>query len=110
MTFSDANFEFNSDVFKPGDAFQIWADSVQTYFNIYPDKSLKIIGHTDYYGSNQYNQGLGARRAVAAKAYFEKKGLKASIVTSSNGEKTPIANNATEIGRQKNRRVQFIIE
>jgi len=110
MTFSDANFEFDSDVFKPGNAFNVWADSVLIYFNNNVDKSLTIIGHTDNLGTVQYNQDLGLRRAQSAKVFFEKAGLKATISPSTKGEKSPITSNLTEAGRQKNRRVNFIIQ
>ena len=110
MTFSDANFEFDSDIFRPGNAFNTWADSVLIYFEGNTDKSLTIIGHTDNAGAILYNQDLGLRRAQAAKAFFEQSGLKATISTLTKGEKAPIANNTTETGRQKNRRVNFIIE
>lgn len=109
MTFSDANFEFNSDVFKPGTAFNVWADSVATFFELNPDKSLNIIGHTDNLGTILYNQDLGLRRAQSAKAYFEGEGVKVSIKTATRGEKSPIAPNTTDAGRQKNRRVNFVI-
>ncbi|MFK7984231.1 MAG: OmpA family protein [Saprospiraceae bacterium] len=109
MTFSDANFEFNSDVFKPGNAFNIWADSVLIYFDNNADKALTIIGHTDNLGTVQYNQDLGLRRAQSAKAFFEKSGLETIISTTTQGEKAPIASNTTETGRQKNRRVNFVI-
>jgi len=110
MTFSDANFEFNSDVFKPGSAFNTWADSVMIYFDAEKEKSLTIIGHTDNLGTIQYNQDLGLRRAQSARAFFEKSGLKTSIRTTTKGEKAPIASNNTETGRQKNRRVNFVIQ
>lgn len=110
MTFSDANFEFNSDVFKPGTAFNVWADSVITFFDINTDKTLSIIGHTDNLGTVQYNEDLGLRRAQSAKAFFESKGIEAAINTATKGEKAPTAANTTETGRQKNRRVNFIIQ
>lgn len=110
MTFSDANFEFNSDVFKPGIAFNVWADSVITFFDANVDKTLNIIGHTDNLGTAQYNEDLGLRRAKSAKGYFESKGVEATITTSTKGEKAPTASNTTEAGRQKNRRVNFIIQ
>ncbi len=110
MTFSDANFEFNSDVFKPGTAFNVWADSVITFFDVNTDKTLSVIGHTDNLGTVQYNEDLGLRRAQSAKAFFESKGMEATINTSTKGEKAPIAANTTETGRQKNRRVNFIIQ
>jgi len=110
MTFSDANFEFNSDAFKPGKAFNVWADSVITFFDVNIDKTLTIIGHTDNLGTIQYNEDLGLRRAQSAKAYFESKGVEATINTATKGEKAPTAANTTETGRQKNRRVNFIIQ
>lgn len=110
MTFSDANFEFNSATFKPGSAFNTWADSVLLYFGDNIDKSLTIVGHTDNLGTIQYNQDLGLRRAQSAKVFFEKSGLTAAISTTTKGEKAPISTNQTDVGRQKNRRVNFIIQ
>ncbi len=111
MTYSDANFEYNSDVFKPGSAFQTYADSVKTYLELNPNKSLTIIGHTDNKGSNTYNDGLGARRAKSAKRYFEGIGVEGKkISTATKGERQPIATNKTDAGRQKNRRVNVQIK
>ncbi|MEM6319387.1 MAG: hypothetical protein AAF960_17075, partial [Bacteroidota bacterium] len=69
MTFSDANFAFNSAEFKPGSAFNVWADSVITFFDLNEDKSLRIIGHTDNIGTVVYNEDLGLRRAQSAKSF-----------------------------------------
>lgn len=110
MTFSEANFEYNSDVFKPGTAFNVWADSVQIYFTLNTDKALNIIGHTDASGREVYNKGLGLRRAQSAKNYFIEKGVAVAISTESKGEQEPIATNATPAGMQKNRRVNFVIK
>lgn len=110
MTISDANFEFDSDVFKPGEPFVMYADSVKTYLELNPDKNLTIIGHTDNKGKTWYNNKLGKRRAESAKEYFEELGVRAKILTKTEGEKKPAASNRTEKGRQKNRRVNFILE
>lgn len=110
MTFSDANFKFDSDVFQPGTAFNIWADSVVTYFELNPTQTLDIIGHTDNIGTMQYNQDLGLRRAQSAKAFFEREGVTVKIKTATRGEKSPIAPNTTPLGQQKNRRVNFVIK
>lgn len=110
MTFSDANFEFNSAIFKPSKAFTVWADSVKTFLELNPNKSLNIIGHTDNVGTIIYNQDLGLRRAQAAKRFFEQRNIETLITTSTKGEKEPIATNLTTFGRQKNRRVNFVIE
>ncbi|MFN7116509.1 MAG: OmpA family protein [Saprospiraceae bacterium] len=110
MTFSDANFEFDSDVFKPGEAFQLYADSVKTYLNINPDKAMTIIGHTDNIGPDNYNKNLGLRRAQSARQYFKDLGVTAKINVASQGEKRPAATNDSDEGRQKNRRVNFVLE
>jgi len=111
MTYSDANFELNSDVFTPGEAFKFYADSVVTYFDLNPKKTLAIIGHCDNSGTEKYNYNLGLRRAKNTRIYFENQGLKAEIIkTNSKGETEPIAPNDSDENRQKNRRVNFIIE
>lgn len=111
MTYSDANFEHNSDVFAPGEAFKFYADSVVTYFDLNPDKTLTIIGHCDNTGTEKYNYELGLRRAKNTQLYFEKLGLKPETMKiESKGKNEPIAPNDTDENRQKNRRVNFIIE
>lgn len=110
MTFSDANFAFDSDVFQPGEPFKLYADSVKTYLNLNPEKDLTIIGHTDNIGPDKYNQNLGLRRAQSARQYFRNLGVKSDIKVASQGEKRPAASNETEEGRQKNRRVNFVLE
>lgn len=110
MTFSDANFEYDSYEFKPGNACILYADSVKTYLDLNPDMKLTIVGHTDDKGKDNYNIKLGKKRAESAKEYFRELGVKSPIATMSEGEKSPIATNKTSKGRQKNRRVNFIIE
>lgn len=110
MTYSDANFEYNSDAFKPGTAFIAYADSVKTYLSVNKTKELHIIGHTDNVGGESYNQALGLRRAESTKKYFQKIGVKTNITTASRGKNEPIATNTTEEGRQKNRRVNVQIK
>jgi outer membrane protein OmpA-like peptidoglycan-associated protein len=110
MTFSDANFAFDSDEFKPGEPFHLYADSVKTYFVQNPDKMMTIIGHTDNIGDKKYNYELGLRRAKSTLEYFRELGVTAKIDTDSKGEKRAVASNKTSEGRQKNRRVNFVIE
>ncbi|MBP7821902.1 MAG: OmpA family protein [Saprospiraceae bacterium] len=110
MTFSDANFESNSAVFKPSPQFEAYADSVVTYIKLNPNKKLAITGHTDNVGADAANMSLGKRRAVAVRSYFIDKGVKGQIATDSKGELQPMASNDTEEGRSKNRRVNIRIE
>jgi len=110
MTFSDANFDSGSDVFKPGAQFVSYADSVVTFLKLNPNKALNITGHTDSDGSDDSNMALGGRRAKAVKQYFTSKGVKAKIATDSQGEKQPISTNETPEGKAKNRRVNIVIQ
>lgn len=111
MTFSDANFEYNSAVFNPGPAFQAYADSVKIYFDQIDSVDLTIIGHTDSIASQAYNYRLGQARADSARLYFQNLGIQVGrIATESKGEDEPVAKNKTEEGRQKNRRVEIVIQ
>lgn len=117
MTFSDANFEYDSDVFKPEESLRLYADSVQTYLALKPEASMTIIGHTDSIGSKDYNLDLGLRRAKNARQYFiDSLGVVAPIEVKSMGKSRPVAPNTlpdgsdNPEGRQKNRRVNFVLE
>ena len=66
------------------------------------------IGHTDAIGSDAYNQRLSVRRAESVKAYLVKKGIEPNrIYTEGKGKKQPVADNKTDAGRAKNRRVEL---
>jgi outer membrane protein OmpA-like peptidoglycan-associated protein len=71
---------------------------------------LSIEGHTDNVGNAQANLKLSQDRAKAVKAFLEKEGVKTSqLMAEGFGDKKPIADNKTEEGRKKNRRVEFKI-
>jgi len=110
MTFSDANFEVNSYVFKPGESFVSYADSLKIYLGLNTEKQLKIIGHTDSDASNKYNKRLGFNRAKSAKKYFEALGVENEIDVLSKGESEPVVPNTSAANKQKNRRVNFVID
>jgi OOP family OmpA-OmpF porin len=111
MTFLESNFEIDSDEFNPREAFLSYADSMKTYLELNPDKTLKIIGHTDNTGKVAHNKGLGYRRAEKAKLYIVSQvGIQTEIKIETKGEKEPTATNQTLEGRAKNRRVNLIIE
>lgn len=73
--------------------------------------SVLISGHTDNVGSAASNQALSERRASAVKAYFvDKEGIAAdALVTKGFGSAQPVADNATDAGRARNRRVDVVI-
>lgn len=69
---------------------------------------VEIAGHTDALGDADYNQALSARRAYAVKDYLMANGVAAErLVATGYGSSRPVAENDTEDGRAKNRRVVF---
>lgn len=75
-----------------------------------PNISLLIMGHTDATADNAHNVALSQERATAIKAYLVAKGVDASkLMTKGMGEQYPIADNETEQGRFRNRRIEFAV-
>jgi peptidoglycan-associated lipoprotein len=69
---------------------------------------IRILGHTDERGSDEYNMALGQRRAVAAKRYLTQRGVDASrIEVMSLGEERPAAPGGDERAYAQNRRDEF---
>ncbi len=76
----------------------------------YPDKKMEVIGHTDNTGSIELNSQLSADRASSVKQALINMGISENrIIAIGKGESEPIADNSTEEGRRKNRRVEFRI-
>jgi outer membrane protein OmpA-like peptidoglycan-associated protein len=71
---------------------------------------MQIEGHTDSKGSDAYNQKLSQRRAQSVIRYLAKSfGVEEDrLLAAGKGEIEPIADNSTDAGRQKNRRVQVV--
>ena len=75
-----------------------------------PTVMIRIGGHTDERGSDEYNLALGQRRAAAAKAYLVQHGIADSrIETISYGEERPVAQGSDEGAWAQNRRAEFEI-
>lgn len=75
-----------------------------------PDMKIRINGHTDNVGSHRNNYLLSLNRAKNVAEFLYSLGIdKTRIKVKGYGERKPIANNSTEEGRQKNRRVEFVI-
>lgn len=74
----------------------------------FQDMKIEIIGHTDNVGGEEANQILSQKRAIAVKIYLNNLGIaKNRLEFAGKGEQQPIADNATEEGKAKNRRVEF---
>jgi peptidoglycan-associated lipoprotein len=75
-----------------------------------PGVTLRISGHADERGSDEYNLALGQRRAAAAKRYLTERGVPdGRIETVSFGEEQPVASGADESAYAANRRAEFEI-
>jgi peptidoglycan-associated lipoprotein len=73
-----------------------------------PDLRIRIGGHCDERGSDEYNLALGNRRAQAAKQYLVSHGIDASrIETQSWGEERPLVDGHDESAWSQNRRAEF---
>jgi outer membrane protein OmpA-like peptidoglycan-associated protein len=73
--------------------------------------NIEIIGHTDSIGNAQYNYKLSLARAKGIGTYLTGKGIDISRITfSGKGSSEPVVSNKDEAGRQKNRRVEFILK
>jgi len=73
-------------------------------------KKIQVEGHASSDGADEYNLKLSDRRAKAVRAYLITQGVsKDALVAKGFGETKPIADNNTEEGREKNRRVEFNI-
>jgi len=74
-----------------------------------PSWKLTIEGHTDSTGSSDYNQKLSLLRADAVKTYLVTAGIEAGrLQTKGFGSAKPVADNASEMGRAQNRRVELV--
>ncbi len=101
------NFEFNSARLLPSSEDTLKFVAAGLLAN--PEIQIEISGHTDNIGSAKSNQLLSLRRAEAVKDYIVSKGVAAArLTTVGYGFTRPIADNATEEGRAKNRRIEFL--
>lgn len=78
--------------------------------NQYTNTDALVVGHTDSTGSEDYNQTLSERRANSVATFLAQQGISPSrMQISGMGESQPVASNATEAGRQQNRRVEIAL-
>lgn len=120
------HFETNSDQLTPKaqQYFSAIADSYNTrttasqisnpkeraeYVEQIAKRKILLVGHTDDTGSSRLNADLSERRAKAVSKYMEIRGIpKESLYFQGAGEAYPVANNNSEDGRAKNRRVEIV--
>ncbi|MDR2150506.1 MAG: OmpA family protein [Spirochaetaceae bacterium] len=105
------NIQFISDsaVFLPGEEEKL--EQIGRILNLYADRDILVEGHTARVGSEESQQSLSSQRAAAVADYFIKNQIRSRerIITKGYGASRPLADNKTEAGRQKNRRVEITI-
>jgi outer membrane protein OmpA-like peptidoglycan-associated protein len=101
-------FKFNSTDLESESANQL--DKLVDFMNKNESMTILIKGHTSSEGGSEYNLKLSEQRAKAVMLYAVSRGIKADRLSHKGfGETQPIANNETEEGKSKNRRVEFEI-
>lgn len=84
-------------------------DAVADNLMAYPEKDdIEVRGHTSSEGSNSYNMRLSQRRSQSVVDYLLGKGVTNRLTARGYGESQPVADNSTEDGRMRNRRVELI--
>ena len=101
-------FDFDKSDLRPQAQTNI--ASLSRILNKYPDTDIVVEGDTDNTGTEDYNVGLSDRRAQSVASYLMGLDVNGSRISQIGlGESNPVASNATESGRQLNRRVEVAI-
>jgi OOP family OmpA-OmpF porin len=103
-------FDFDRDTLKPESKPTL--DEIAKLLETKPKLRLSIVGHTDDRGSTEYNMDLSSRRAASVVAALTGAyGVDPGRLSPSGaGPTAPAADNATEDGRRKNRRVELVAQ
>jgi outer membrane protein OmpA-like peptidoglycan-associated protein len=108
VNMSDVLFDTGSATLKPGAREKL--AKISGILLAHPGLTLQIEGHTDSVGSDEFNQELSGRRADGVRDYLAQEGVAASGMTARGFGKTqPVASNDTPEGRQRNRRVELVV-
>lgn len=105
---NNITFDFDKSNIKP--EFILTLDDIANVLGKFPQTYVDVMGHTDSVGSNEYNQRLSERRALAVASYLSSHGVFTDrILARGMGETMPIDTNDTDYGRSQNRRVEIRI-
>jgi outer membrane protein OmpA-like peptidoglycan-associated protein len=108
LVLKNISFETNKSVLLAPSFTEL--DKLVTYLKSNPTYKVNIVGHTDNIGNEADNKNLSQARAKSVADYLIMRGVsKTNIRFTGLGSTNPIATNATEEGRKKNRRVECTI-
>jgi OmpA-OmpF porin, OOP family len=104
-TLNNVFFDTGKSTLKPESSKEL--NELSEYMGLKKTMVVEIAGHTDNVGNKDANQKLSEDRANSVRTYLIKKGIAAErIVAKGYGDTQPIADNTTDVGRQKNRRTE----
>lgn len=107
LVLEGVNFDFDKATLRQEDMGSLDKD-VET-LKAWGDVNIEVAGHTDSMGSDAYNMKLSRQRAAAVRNFLITRGVSADRLSAKGyGESQPVADNATEEGRFKNRRVELV--
>ncbi|HSV79307.1 MAG TPA: OmpA family protein [Ramlibacter sp.] len=105
---SDVSFDTGRADIKPN--LRPILDQFANGLSSQPNTEVRIIGHTDNTGSDELNNRLSLQRAEAARQYLAARGVDPRrVVVAGHGEREPAADNSSEQGRARNRRVEIFL-
>jgi len=105
---ADLTFDFDRDAVKS--QFVPTLRDVGNVLREYEQTTVDVYGHADSVGSDSYNQDLSERRAMNVASVLISGGvIRERLAVRGFGESRPIASNATDDGRARNRRVEVYI-
>ncbi|MBU1396756.1 MAG: OmpA family protein [Gammaproteobacteria bacterium] len=106
LVLEGVNFDFDKATLRQEDVSEL--DKNVEALKAWGDVNIEVAGHTDSKGSDAYNMKLSQQRAEAVRNFLISRGVAADRLTAKGyGESQPVADNATEEGRFKNRRVEL---
>lgn len=105
---NDVLFNFNKYPLKPGAREKL--AKVAGILLAYPSLKVQLEGHTDSFGTEEYNLKLSSERADAVRDYLVLQSVPIANLTATGlGNVSPVASNETAAGRQQNRRVEMVV-
>ena len=105
---NDISFDVGSAAIKP--QLRAVLDPFATSLQGDPSAQITIVGHTDSTGSDALNNKLSIERADSVRDYIVTRGVAAGrVATAGRGDREPVADNNTDAGRAKNRRVEIFL-
>ena len=101
-------FKADSDELLPGQTEVL--DNIASVLKEAPQSQFLVVGHTASTGNPKGEQILSEKRAYSIALELTKRGIPSEkFICKGNGGRNPIADNATEQGKKKNRRVEITI-